>query len=365
MKINFTLLWSSLGGGTKILFRLANELADRGHTVSMVTYGTKRDIEWLQFKGRIIRIPIPLKERCIRKYNKLFHHNPDFREKFYMDAIYAIAKHTPECDINIAAYAITAPSVLLSGKGKPFYYMQHYEPMTYSDPFFKRIAEMSYYLPLEKIANSTWLRDQIHDQLNVDVSTMSVIPSAVDTDVFFARASSEFKKNPGKRRIVCMGKVEEWKGFKDALSAMSIVFSDHNDVEFYVYAFKDNLPKDPKAPYALVTNIQGDRLAQLLSTADVVIIPSWYESSPLPGLEAMACGAALVTTRFGTEDFAIHGENALVVQPKKPEELAQAINELLDHEPLRKQLIRGGFETAPRFSWKATVDRVEKILQHA
>lgn len=367
MKINFTLLWSSLGGGTKILFRLANELADRGHTISLVTLGTKKDLEWFKFRGSVTRIPIPLRERAIRKYNSLLHDNPDFREKFYIDTIYKISRHIPDCDINVATYALTALSVLLSGKGKPFYYMQHYEPMTYINPFFRKIAEMSYFLPLQKIVNSTWLEGQIRSQSNLDITTIQlyIIPSAVDTNVFSVKKSSEFVKNPNKKRIVCMGKTEEWKGFKDALAAMKMVFENRKEVEFFVYAFKDNLAKDPKVPYTIITDIQGDRLAQLLSSADIVIVPSWYESSPLPGLEAMACGATLVTTRYGTEDFAQNRYNAIVVSPKKPQELAQAIIELLDNENLRQSLIKSGFDTVNQFTWQKTVDKVEEIFKNA
>lgn len=365
MKINFTLLWSSLGGGTKILFQLANKLTDRGHQVSLVTLGESKDLNWFQFKGKIIRIPIPLYERAIRKYNAIFKHHPDFRGKFYLNALYEIARRIPDCDINIATYAITAFSVLLSGKGKPFYYIQHYEPMTYRDPFFKKIAEMSYFLPLQKIVNSSWLQNQICNQLRPNVPTVCVLPSAVDTKTFSVRQSREFLKPSNKKRVVCMGKTEDWKGFKDAIAAMKIVFSKRDDVEFYVYAFKNNLAKDTAVPYKLITNIQGERLAELLSSADIVIIPSWFESSPLPGLEAMACGAALVTTRYGTEDFAFNRKNSLVVRPRRIEDLANAIIELLENDEMRLKLIEHGFQTIKEFTWDKAVDKIEKIFENA
>lgn len=48
---------------------------------------------------------------------------------------------------------------------------------------------------------------------------------------------------------------------------------------------------------------------------------SWYEGFPFPVLEAMSCGAAIVTTNHGTEDYALNEHNALVVPPKCPAEL--------------------------------------------
>lgn len=367
MRINFVLLWSTLGGGTKIILRLANELSLRGHDVSLITVGTKRDLSWINFRGRVVRIPIPWSERLIRKYNALFRRNPDFRRKFYIDMISVISERIPECDINVAAYGITAFSVFLSGKGNGFYYAQHYEPLTYTDHFFQKLAEASYLLPLKKIVNSTWLRDQISEHLGKDVSYADVVPSAVDTSIFTVKSSDEFIKRDGVFRVVCMGKVEKWKGFKEALDAMAIVFKNHSDdnIEFFVYSFRDNLLRNKDAPYTLITDIQGDRLAQLLSTADVVIISSWYESSPLPGLEAMACGAALVTTQFGVEDFAINNKNALIIPPKDPYLIADAIDRLFNDKGLRDYLVTNGFKTAAEFSWDKTVDRIEEIFKHA
>ncbi|MCL5012043.1 MAG: glycosyltransferase family 4 protein [Patescibacteria group bacterium] len=367
MKINFVLLWSTLGGGTKIILRLANELSLRGHEVSLITLGTKRDLDWIDFRGQVIRIPIPWGERLIRKYNSLFHQKPDFRKRFYINAINVISEKIPECDINVATYGITAFSVFLSGKGKGFYYAQHYEPLTYSDYFFQKLAEVSYLLPLKKITNSTWLRNQISEHLGKDVAHAEVVPSAVDTLIFTTKSSGEFIKRNNAFRVVCMGKVEEWKGFREALDAMSIFFRNHpnDDIEFFVYSFRDNLLKNKGAPYTLVTNIQGERLAELLSTADVVIIPSWYESSPLPGLEAMACGAALVTTQFGVEDFAIDNENALIVPPQNPQFIADAVTRLFEDRVLRDRLISNGLKTAVKFSWDKTVDRIEDIFKHA
>lgn len=365
MKIHFTLLWGKLGGGTKIIFRLANELAARGHEISITYVGAQKDISWIHLNAKIIRIP-PYKfilQRISSRLKRWAGEGATFRNKFHWDVIWEIAKKTPDCDINIATHALTAYSVFLSNKGKPFYYMQHYDALTLLDDKTSEVLfSGSYFLPLRKIANSSWLKNEIYEQKGIDVSDITIIPSAVDTSVFYPRGLNGFNKNHLKKRVVCMGRPNEWKGFKDIIEAMKIVFRRRNDIELLVYAFEDNLPKDKNAPYTLLTGVSGDKLAILLSSADIVVAPSWFESSPLPVLEAMACGAAVVTTRYGTEDIANDNINSLVVPPKKPEEIAEAILKLIEDNKLRLRLINEGLNTVKNFNWDKTVDKIEKIL---
>lgn len=364
MRIHFTLLSGGLGGGSKIIIKLAHELEQRGHVVSLTCVATKKDVSWFKLKGEIIRIsPYNffftrltsfIKRRLIKDCR--------FRNRFYWDAIWMLAKNIPECDVSVATHALTAYSVFLSGKGRPFFYMQHFDALTLTDDISsERLFTGSYFLPLKKIANSTWLKNEIHNRCNLNVSDIEVVPSAVDTTIFYPRGHNWFGKKQEVKRIVCMGRPDDWKGFKDMLEAMEIVLKEKS-VEFFVYAFKDNLPRRDNAPYTLLTGISGEKLACLLSSADIVVIPSWFESSPLPVLEAMACGAAVVTTRLGAEDLAVDEKNALVVDPRKPEDLAKKILLLINNESLRTKLIENGLESIHKFSWENTVKRVEGIF---
>ena len=79
----------------------------------------------------------------------------------------------PECDLNIATYWASAFPVFISKKGKPVYFMQHYEEIFYNndDKFIlnKLLARLSYQLPLYKVANSSWLKRQIMEKFAQDI----------------------------------------------------------------------------------------------------------------------------------------------------------------------------------------------------
>lgn len=92
---------------------------------------------------------------------------------------------------------------------------------------------------------------------------------------------------------------------------------------------------------------------------------SWYESFPLPPIESMACGTATATTQYGTEDYAEDLSNALVVPPRRPELMADAIIRLLENRELALRLANAGVETALQLSWPAATDRLETVLGRA
>jgi glycosyltransferase involved in cell wall biosynthesis len=67
----------------------------------------------------------------------------------------------------------------------------------------------------------------------------------------------------------------------------------------------------------------------------------------MPGLEAMACGAALATTDTkGSRDYAFDEKTALVSPPRQPEVLAANILRLLGGPALRDCLVRAALERA-------------------
>ena len=72
-----------------------------------------------------------------------------------------------------------------------------------------------------------------------------------------------------------------------------------------------------------------------------------------------------MTTGIGTEDYAYDGENALVIPPKQPEALAEAVIKLIDQPAVAGRLASNGIETARELTWKKATDRLEEIIQQA
>ncbi|MCJ7561331.1 glycosyltransferase family 4 protein [Candidatus Bathyarchaeota archaeon] len=358
LKINYTMSGTGLTGGSRVLLEIANHLVDRGHHVTITSLGNEEDHKWFPLKAEISYVKMPRTREAINcALKRLAKAIPDcYLDIYPHDILKELTKAIPDCDINVATFCFTAFSVFESNRGVPFYHMQHYEPLFFDDQRLKKLAEETYYLPLNKIANSIWLKNQMKERYGYDVP---IVNPAIDHNIFYPR---EVKKSSSKFGILCFAKETRWKGFPEALEAMRIVMSKRNDVEFVAYGMAQPTYKSA-VPYTFIRGPPDDELARLYSSADIVICPSWYESFPLFPLEAMACGTPIITTPFGTEDYAFHEKNCLIVQPQEPKSLADAVIRLLEHENLRVEFSKEGSRTAKQFTWNRTVDEVERLFK--
>ncbi len=106
-----------------------------------------------------------------------------------------------------------------------------------------------------------------------------------------------------------------------------------------------------------VGEVSDGELAALYRGARAFVFPSLYEGFGIPVLEAMACGAPVVTSRGGaTEEVA--GGAAVLVDPLDVEAIAAGIEEATSR---RDELRPLGLERARTYSWSSVADRVERV----
>lgn len=81
----------------------------------------------------------------------------------------------------------------------------------------------------------------------------------------------------------------------------------------------------------------------LLSVIDVFVLPSLYEGFPNVILEAMVCGKPVVATHVdGTPEAVIHGKTGLLVPPRDPETLGEALIQMAQNPIMRKKMGENG-----------------------
>ena len=119
-------------------------------------------------------------------------------------------------------------------------------------------------------------------------------------------------------------------------------------------------------PYVLFTGfVEEEDLPALYNGADLFVFPSLYEGFGLPVLEAMACGAPVVTSSTSSLPE-VAGDAALLVDPYDIEEIAAAMRRVLEDEALGAELRAKGLARAKEFSWERTAGETiaiyEKVL---
>ncbi|KAA0207046.1 glycosyltransferase family 1 protein [Candidatus Uhrbacteria bacterium] len=101
----------------------------------------------------------------------------------------------------------------------------------------------------------------------------------------------------------------------------------------------------------------------LLSAAAAYVQPSIYEGFGLPPLEAMACGTPAICANAASLPEVIGKGNALFFAPKHPDELAEAIRNLLASDELRRELVEKGLARAKEYDWRRTAAETLRMLE--
>jgi glycosyltransferase involved in cell wall biosynthesis len=103
-------------------------------------------------------------------------------------------------------------------------------------------------------------------------------------------------------------------------------------------------------------------LITLYSMADVFAFPSFFEGFGIPPLEAMACGAPVITSNTSSLPEVV-GEAALQVDPHDIDAMSKAILRLLDDEGLQEELRQKGYEQIKHYTWAASARKMLTIYQ--
>ena len=105
-------------------------------------------------------------------------------------------------------------------------------------------------------------------------------------------------------------------------------------------------------------------LPALYSGAAVFVFPSIYEGFGLPVLEAMSCGAPVVTSNVSSLPE-IAGDAAVLVNPNEPSEICRGILAVLADEQKRCVMQAAGRLQAQKFSWARTAEETYRVYQEA
>jgi glycosyltransferase involved in cell wall biosynthesis len=362
-------------GGAACILEYAKRFQERGHDISITTWPKFLWQGEEPFPNLGFEIPIHY-NRQARAADLPFHlvnKSPrDFlgEMRFFLEYINLLSPAIPQADLIISANWDGIIPAWQSGKGKPVHFPQHYDEVFFTldgspsaglqgNPLIKMLCRNTYQMPVFRIANSSWLAAEFKRRFG---ETVPVVMHGIDTTRFHLR--EKLSACDGVIRIVTYSRPEKWKGFQDAIAAMHELMTRYpNRIEWHVYGFRHEIgPENNLAPYEFHGPMGHDELSKLYAESDIVLCPSWYESFPLPPIEAMACGTAVITTPYGTEDYAIDNHTAIVVRPRVVSDFALALDSLVRSPELRERLARNGRAMAESLTWEGAVKAREELL---
>lgn len=341
-------------GGYHVQYQYANLLSRRGHDV---TVAFPRHLT----PGHPLksRVRAPLWAMGLRLRNR------PLIGSFPLDAAVKVrllrdlsGGALPQADVLVATAWQTAEAMVDAPIrcGRKIYVVYDYEHLMTASPDVRRRIEATYNLPYAIVATSGVVADTICRCGGKPVAT---VPCGVDFDAFGIDVP------PDRRGRLTLGfpvRVEAFKGASDAVAAAALLRARYGD-KLRVAAFGSRKIDMPDWIEWHQYPSQSD-LRRFYNTQSVFMVPSLFEGWGLPGVEAMACGAALVTTdNGGCRDYAIDGSTAIVVPPGEPQKLADGIGRLFDDDGLRQRLAQSGNAFVQRYTWSHAADSLETVLR--
>jgi glycosyltransferase involved in cell wall biosynthesis len=341
-------------GGYHVHYSYANLLQERGHqTCVLFPRNLSLSSGWkARIKTPLWALKIRWQNRPLTPYFKL---RDDVRIRFVSDLG---GPRLPKADVLIATAWQTAELLQYApdNRGKKFYIVYDYEHWRTAEPAKRKRIERTYNARFEFISTSGVVDDLLRQ---FGAIPRARIPCGIDFEVFGCDVAS------ADRAPLTLGfpaRSEPYKGTTDAIAAATLLRDIYGE-QLKVTAFGNHeLP-----PW--IHRLQGpsaSALREFYNNIAVFLVPSHFEGWGLPGSEAMACGAALVTTdNGGSRDYAIADKTALVVPPKEPQLLAAAVNRLFQDPDLRIGLANRGRSFIQQFRWEQAAQRLEHLMQLA
>jgi glycosyltransferase involved in cell wall biosynthesis len=212
------------------------------------------------------------------------------------------------------------------------------------------------------------MRD-IHAQMGVPLSHMTVVPIAADERLF--RPLLHVSRIPGRLMTTASADVP-LKGLAILLEALAKARVERPDAHLVVVGRL----KDGSAVPALieslglegaiefVTGVTDERIVEMYAEAEIAVVPSLYEGFSLPAVEAMACGVPVVATTGGAlpEVVGPDGDAARTVPPGDPSALAAMLVEVLGDPEQRARLgERGRVRALERFTWRRHAEGLVQV----
>ncbi|MBI4329587.1 MAG: glycosyltransferase family 4 protein [Chloroflexi bacterium] len=289
---------ADISGGNKTVFRIASYLAERGHSVRVLTEGGRLP-GWID-----LRAPIGRKEDWLHRVRET-------------DTVV----FTWDYDID---YVLSVP-------GRKCYYVMHF--VHYLEDIFK--------LPLDMfVAETTFVQRHTYEAYGVQAYR---IPIGIDHHLFHFVPQGEKVPN----RVMTISRGGEWKGFAEVAQAVrraEALWGRPIDFRPVAGLTPEQIAREyaEAAIYISGSWYEGTGI-------------------PLLEAMASGC-AVVTTESKGIDDFAFHEESCLKVPVHDVEGMARALVRLLNDGGLRKRLAENGARIAQEYRWERTVDGWEALL---
>jgi glycosyltransferase involved in cell wall biosynthesis len=395
MKIVFTSshFYPSLGGIERHCLNIGTRLVKRGHkllTTSTTLVGLRATRGFRNFSingievRRFIPCPFLIPFFAPGRWSTSFAPKMPFflmKNCVDVDLIHAHGYGFFPTDLSAWVCKLRKKPLIITLHGfHPDYlaFMRHITPIEEMRlmPYFKTIAQRSLELADAIIALTPHEKKILHSYYHIPQEKIVVIPNGINLQHFSRKSiKTAFKKkfNLKENVVLFVGAIRKEKGLLDLLHATPSIIKEFPQTSFVLigkdWGFKKYLQQEGKRlgiedHIHFLGVVSTSLLREALSTCDLLVNPSAYESFGMSLLEAMASGKPTVATNVGGIPYIVrNGITGLIVKYGDPDDLADAIKKLLGNRKLLNKMGVNGMHIAQRYDWEEIVSQIEQLYE--
>lgn len=335
-------------GGYKMAYEYANRLVKENHDV-IILYLNQDFL-------KNYRIPFGIKKivaKFITQYEpKWFDLDKRIIKISNLDSNYK--EEIGKLDVCIATSAektVEEVNRNLTARNK-FYLIQDYENWNISD------SELidTYKLGFKNIVVAKWLK-KIVDLYSQNESIL--IPNAIDTTVYKETTPIQNRTN---HTIALLYHESPHKGLKNAFKVLDRLKQKYPDLKVIMFG---KFPK-PELPN-WITYYKGasqKKTVEIYNSVKVFLCSTIEEGFGLTGIEAMACGACLVSTDYrGVREYAINNYNSLLSPVGDIDAQVKNVIHIFEDEKLQQKISSNGMQHVKKFKWSEAMKKLNKAIE--
>jgi len=238
-------------------------------------------------------------------------------------------------------------------------------PLKYLKKYFPLFAKKAKHL----LTVSEFSKQDIVEQYNVDPDKITVAYNSANaifkpqSDSIKAKIRDDYTE--GEPYFVYVGAIHARKNIQRLIKAFKLYKSQYESKTKLLIvgeALWENLiAKGDNADIVYTGHVQFEKLVQIIGSARVLCLVSYFEGFGIPLVEAMQSGVPVLAGDL-TALPEVVGKAGILVDPLNVEAISNGIRVLDADQDLRAQLILKGFAQSEKFSWERTAKIVENVI---
>jgi glycosyltransferase involved in cell wall biosynthesis len=270
--------------------------------------------------------------------------------------------------VPVHTFPIIHPRLVITVQGLEF------EKLPKMYPFFKRkflrwITKRNTRRAEKIIVPSTSSKNDLIKYYHINPEKIFVVHHGVGNPPEIPSSNYQL---PNTEYILYLGRGDRRKNINGLIKAFRILKHDHQIPHKLVLVGPNigyKITRDLREDVICTGYVDDARKWQLLENADVFVYPSFYEGFGIPILEAQKVGVPVVCSSTSSMPELVFNPanrepSALMVNPYKPSEIAEAIHKIIRNQVFSDELVKRGLENVKRFSWsKCAKETLDVILK--